>query len=118
MSSSYRAVNTSLDYKNQPLIVYRQIITVCSEIYTQPGQNVESLSAEPGGTQIYHWDLNSVDLFTVIHRVDVCCVGDVSGLQDTLILKVVGVWGVLDTRSTIQPTATRPKKKTRKKKGH
>ena len=45
------------------LMLYREIIAVCSEIRTKHintlcGQNVELLNVEPGGTYSDHWALN------------------------------------------------------------
>jgi hypothetical protein len=50
--TSYRAVNTLL---LDQLVLYREIIAVCSEIHTKHinalfGQNVEFLNVKPGGT--------------------------------------------------------------------
>jgi hypothetical protein len=43
-------------------MLYREIITVCSEIHTKPinipcGQNVEFVNVKPGGTYSDHWAL-------------------------------------------------------------
>jgi len=60
-SSPYRAVNTlRLGYKNQSVMLYREIIAVCSEIRTEQinilcGQNVEFLDSKPAGTQETCW---------------------------------------------------------------
>jgi hypothetical protein len=54
--SSYRTVNTlSLCYKTNPLMLYREIIAVCSEIGTKHtntlcGHNVEFVNVKPVGT--------------------------------------------------------------------
>jgi len=61
--SPYRAVNTlRLDYKNQSVMLYREIIAVCSQIHTKHihtlrGQNVEQLNVKTGGTYSNHWAL-------------------------------------------------------------
>jgi hypothetical protein len=44
-------------------MLYREIIAVCSQILTkhintQSGQNVELLTAKPGGTYSYHWPVS------------------------------------------------------------
>ena len=44
-------------------MLYREIIAVCSHIYTKHvnemyGQNVELLNVKPGGTYSNHWALN------------------------------------------------------------
>jgi len=49
--------------KISQLMLYREIIAVCSEIHTKHinalcGQNVELLNVEPGGTYSDHWDLD------------------------------------------------------------
>jgi hypothetical protein len=43
-------------------MLYREIITVCSEIHTKHintlcGQNVEFVNVKTGGTYSYHWTL-------------------------------------------------------------
>jgi hypothetical protein len=59
----YRAVNTHrLGYKNQPFMLYREIIAVFSEFHTKHtntlyGQNVELLNVKPGGAYNDHWAL-------------------------------------------------------------
>jgi hypothetical protein len=61
--NSYRAVNTfRLGYKTSQLMLYREIIAVCSEIHTKhintlSGQNVEFVNVKPGGTYSNHWAL-------------------------------------------------------------
>ena len=51
----YRAVNTiRLGYKTSQLMLYREIIAVCSEIHTKHintlcGQNAEFMNVKPGG---------------------------------------------------------------------
>jgi hypothetical protein len=46
--------------RSRPVILHREIISVCSEIHTNSintlcGQNVEFLKAKPGGTHSNHW---------------------------------------------------------------
>ena len=53
--SSYRAVNTVSVIKTSQLMLYREIIAVCSEIHTKHintlcGQNGELLNVKSGGT--------------------------------------------------------------------
>jgi hypothetical protein len=54
--SPYRAVNTlRLGYKTSQLMLYVEIIAVCSEIHTKHintlcGQDAELLNVKPGGT--------------------------------------------------------------------
>jgi hypothetical protein len=48
--------------KTSQLMLYREIIAVCSEIHTKHintlcGQNVELLNVEPGGTYSNRWAL-------------------------------------------------------------
>jgi hypothetical protein len=49
-----RSKHTVSDIKTNQLMLYREIIAVCSEIHTKHintlcGQNVESLNVKPGG---------------------------------------------------------------------
>jgi hypothetical protein len=58
--SPYRAVNTVSVIKTSQLMLYREIIAVCSEIHikhinTLCGQNVEFFYFKPGGTYSNHW---------------------------------------------------------------
>jgi len=59
-SSPYRAVNTpSWLYKTSQLMLYRDIIAVCSQIHaknthTLCEQNVEFVNLKPGGTYSNH----------------------------------------------------------------
>jgi len=41
------------------LMLYREIVAVCSQIHTNTpcGQNVELLNGKPGGKYSGHWDL-------------------------------------------------------------
>ena len=61
--SPYCTVNTlHLGYKTSQLMLYREIITVCSQIHTKHintlcGQNVEFVNVKPGGTYSDHWAL-------------------------------------------------------------
>jgi hypothetical protein len=60
--SPYRAVNTVSVIKASQLMLYREIIAVCSEIHTKHinslcGQNVEFVNVKPGGTYGNHWAL-------------------------------------------------------------
>jgi len=48
--------------KTSQLMLYREIIAVCSQIHTKHintlcGQNVEFLTVKPGGTYSDHWAL-------------------------------------------------------------
>ena len=48
--------------KTSQLMLYREIIAVCSEIHTKHintvcGQNVEFVNVKPGGTYSDHWAL-------------------------------------------------------------
>jgi len=62
-SSPYRAVNTPrIGYKTNQLMLYREIIAVCSEIRTKHintlcGQSVEFLHVGTGGTYSVQWAL-------------------------------------------------------------
>jgi CRISPR/Cas system-associated protein endoribonuclease Cas2 len=64
-SSPYRAVNTlSLGYKTSQLMLYREIVAVCSEIHTKHinalcEQNVEFGNAKYGGKYSNHWTLKA-----------------------------------------------------------
>jgi hypothetical protein len=59
--SSYRSVNTlRLSYKTNQLMLYSEIIAVCSEIHTKHintlcGLNVEFVNFKPGGTYSNQW---------------------------------------------------------------
>jgi hypothetical protein len=61
--SPYRAVNTPVSViKTSQLMLYREIIAVCSEIHTKHintlcGQNAEFVNVKPGGTYSNHWAL-------------------------------------------------------------
>jgi len=49
--------------KNEPSVLYSEIIAVCSDTHTEPintvwGQNVESVNIKPDGTYSNHWALN------------------------------------------------------------
>jgi len=60
MPSPYRAVNTVSVIQTSKLMLYREIIAVCSEIHTEHinilcGPNIELLSAKPGGTYSDQW---------------------------------------------------------------
>jgi hypothetical protein len=49
--------------KTSQLVLYREIIAVCSEIHTKHintlcGQNVEFVNVKPGGTYSNRWALN------------------------------------------------------------
>jgi hypothetical protein len=46
--------------KNEPSLLYSEIIAVCSDIHTEHintlcGQNVEFVNIKPGGTYSNHW---------------------------------------------------------------
>jgi len=48
--------------KSSQLMLYGEVIAVCSQIHTKHkntlcGQNVERLNVKPGGTYIDHWTL-------------------------------------------------------------
>ena len=56
--------NFSKALKTSQLMLYREIIAVCSQIHrkhinTLYGQNVELLSVKPGGTNNDHWALKA-----------------------------------------------------------
>jgi hypothetical protein len=53
--------------KTSQLMLYREIIAVCSEIHTKHintpcGQNVEFVNVKPGGTYSYYWALKKTPL--------------------------------------------------------
>jgi len=56
-------------------MLYREIISVCSQIHTKHinivcGQNVELLSVKPGGTYSDHWYLKGLYQLTEQNRTD------------------------------------------------
>jgi len=58
-----RSKHTVSFIKTSQLMLYREIIAVCSEIHAEHintvcGQNVEFLIVKPGGTYSNHWALD------------------------------------------------------------
>jgi hypothetical protein len=55
-------------------MLYREIIAVCSEIYTKHintlcGQNVELLNVEPGGTYSNRWVLKGYSPYRAVNTL-------------------------------------------------
>jgi hypothetical protein len=61
----YRAVNTlPISYKTSQLMLYREIIAVCSKTHTKH----KCFNVKPGGTQSNHWDFMGKILFPKIRK--------------------------------------------------
>ena len=62
--------------KTSQLMLYKEIIAVCSEIHTKHintlcGQNVEFVNVKPGGKYSDHWALEGY-ILRIIYKYPVC----------------------------------------------
>jgi hypothetical protein len=65
---------SDISLKTDQLMLYWEIIAVCSEIHTKHintlcGQNVEFVNVKPGGTYSNHWDRQRFSAYRAINTL-------------------------------------------------